>query len=191
MKQWSRLLCALKWCEYKLVIWGQALLRDLQESPAGRLRALQGRPMLLEAFLESVEPAPMASASIAQLGFVCTIPVVAVVTTCVVKHVDTRDTGLYEGKGIVVGVLEYWEDGSCASYGSRQKSCLQAAVKSWGRNSSLLLADWQNLKWTKLASSAKPGRSCLLRSSTTVSAALLCRRQTAELSSSIPCMAVE
>ncbi|BDA51611.1 Protein ACTIVITY OF BC1 COMPLEX KINASE 8, chloroplastic [Coccomyxa sp. Obi] len=45
----------------------RALLRDLEESPAGRLRALQGQPMLLESFLESVEPAPMASASIAQV----------------------------------------------------------------------------------------------------------------------------
>ncbi|CAL8465766.1 g5302 [Coccomyxa elongata] len=45
----------------------RALLRDLQASPAGRLRELQGQPMLLEAFLETVEPAPMASASIAQV----------------------------------------------------------------------------------------------------------------------------
>lgn len=51
----------------KTVVWEQALLRDLQTSPAGRLRELQGQPMLLEAFLEMVEPAPMASASIAQV----------------------------------------------------------------------------------------------------------------------------
>ncbi len=44
----------------------QALLRDLQESPAGQLRTLHGQPAFMEAFLETVEPAPMASASIAQ-----------------------------------------------------------------------------------------------------------------------------
>ncbi|CAL8465797.1 g5333 [Coccomyxa elongata] len=37
------------------------------ESPAGRLLELQGQPMLLEAFLETVEPARMASSSIAQV----------------------------------------------------------------------------------------------------------------------------
>ena len=47
----------------------QALLADLARSPAGRLRALQGRPLQLEAFLESVEEQPMASASIAQVAF--------------------------------------------------------------------------------------------------------------------------
>lgn len=52
----------------KRVVWEQALLRDVQESPAGRLRELQGQPMPLEAFLETVEPAPMASASIAQVN---------------------------------------------------------------------------------------------------------------------------
>lgn len=51
----------------KTVVWEQALLRDLQASPIGRLHELQGQPMLLEAFLETVEPAPMASASIAQV----------------------------------------------------------------------------------------------------------------------------
>lgn len=51
----------------KRVVWAQALLRDLQESPTGRMRELQGQPMLLEAFLETVETAPMASASIAQV----------------------------------------------------------------------------------------------------------------------------
>lgn len=42
-------------------------MRDLQESPAGQLRAAQGQAPLLEAFLDSVEQAPMASASIAQV----------------------------------------------------------------------------------------------------------------------------
>lgn len=46
----------------------QALLRDLLESPHGRLRLLQHQPVSLQNFLESVEQNPMASASIAQVG---------------------------------------------------------------------------------------------------------------------------
>lgn len=71
----ARLLAAMrrslasKMCEVEeTFVRGQALLEDLQESPAGRLCELQGQRMpLLDVFLETVEPAPMASASNAQV----------------------------------------------------------------------------------------------------------------------------
>jgi hypothetical protein len=46
----------------------QALLRDLLESPFGRLMVQSGSPAMLETFLESVEQSPLASASIAQVS---------------------------------------------------------------------------------------------------------------------------
>lgn len=50
----------------------QAMLRDLLDSPYGRLKVQQHQSVALGNFLESIEQTPMASASIAQVRRVFT-----------------------------------------------------------------------------------------------------------------------
>ena len=83
---------------------------------------------------------------------VCTIPVLAVMTTRVLKQVEFCDICLDKGKGTVAEVLDYREAGCSLSNGSRQKVLSVGNTGGLGQNfpsCSLLIG--KVLRWRKLS----------------------------------------